>query len=154
MITAKFRSGLLMAILPAMLFLTGCLTARQEAVESRFPQNRVFERDRLTELGPEDSYFFGEWDRGGTQTICLLQLAPGTVLEKRYHAERDLTLLVVSGSAIVRVEETRYFVERSGAVVLPRYTAYSIVPHETDQDFVALMVFSPGYDEDDTFLED
>ncbi|NIM33370.1 MAG: hypothetical protein GTN60_18830, partial [Pseudomonas stutzeri] len=54
-------------------------------------------------------------------------------LSKRFHKEHDLTLLVASGSAIVIVEETRYFVTPGSAVILPRYTAYSILPHRSER---------------------
>lgn len=141
-------------VLSAMLLLAGCLTRRQEALEARFPRNRVFEPGRLAQLDPEKPYFLGEWDRACTQSLCLLRVAPGAMLRKSYHAEHDMTLFVVAGSAILKVEETRYFVEPGSAVLLPRYTAYSVTPHQTQEEFVAVMVFSPGFDEEDTFVEE
>jgi len=37
-------------------------------------------------------------------------------------------------------------------VVLPRMTAYAIIPNRSDRDFVALMVFSPPFDGTDAVL--
>jgi mannose-6-phosphate isomerase-like protein (cupin superfamily) len=124
-----------------------------EARLDRFPHNRVFRAGELQEIG-DAGYVFGEYDRGGEQSLCVLRLAPDTKLAKRYHAKMDMTLFVVEGSAIVEVEETRYFVTPGDAVLLPRYTAYAILPHRTEKPFTALMVFSPPYDKDDVTLED
>ncbi len=143
----------LAALLPA-----GCLTRRQEARLTRQPTNRVFQPGQVEPLRPGETHAFGEFDRGGTQNLCVLRLAPDAALKKRYHKAHDLTLFVVAGSAIVMVEETRYFVEPGAAVVLPRYTAYQVMPHESEEDFVGLLVYSPPLDEkgaaEDTFLED
>lgn len=133
--------------------LGGCLSAREEAKQADFPRNRVFDPEGTPPLPPGKDHFFGEIDRGGTQSVCLLMLAPDAVLKKRYHAGHDLTLIVVSGSAIVQVEETRYFVKPGGAVFLPRMTAYTVMPHESEKAFTALMVFSPAFDQTDTVLE-
>lgn len=131
----------------------GCTTPRMEARLDRFPRNRVFRADELPEIG-EEGYVFGEYDRGGEQSLCLLQLAPDAALAKRFHKGMDLTLVVVEGSAIVQVEETRYFVKPGDAVLLPRYTAYAILPHKTETPFSALMVYSPPYEKADVTLED
>ncbi|MGD2174451.1 MAG: hypothetical protein PVJ27_03525, partial [Candidatus Brocadiaceae bacterium] len=129
-----------------------CLTERQKAKQFRQPTNRLFEPDRLSPLAPDQTHAFGEYDGGGSQNVCVLQLAPDATLTKRYHKEHDLTLLAVAGSAIVIVEETRYFVTPGAAVVLPRYTAYAILPHRTEKEFVALMVYSPPYGGEDTVV--
>jgi mannose-6-phosphate isomerase-like protein (cupin superfamily) len=144
---------LLLSLLAACACAPGCMTPRMEAKLDRFPHNRVFRAGELRDIG-EGGYVFGEYDSGGEQSLCLLQLAPDTKLAKRYHAGRDMTLFVVEGSAIVQVEETRYFVNPGDAVLLPRYTAYAILPHRTEKPFTALMVFSPPYDKADVTLED
>lgn len=139
------------ALLPA-----GCLTARQRAKEAEeFPRNRVFEPGSVSEMPAGKDFLFAEFDRGGTQSVCLLMLAPGAELKKRYHADHDMTMFVVSGEAIVAVEETRYTVKPGSAVLLPRLTAYTVlVSPKTDKGFTALVVFSPPFDEKDTVLED
>jgi mannose-6-phosphate isomerase-like protein (cupin superfamily) len=138
--------------------LSGCLTKRQEAQLADFPRNRVFQPEAAPPLPEGKDHYFAEFDRGGSQSICLLRLAPDAALRKRYHAEHDLTLFVVSGSAIVEVEETRYFVTPGCSVLLPRLTAYAIMPNKSEKDFVAQMAFSPPLDkeaaEKDTFFED
>jgi mannose-6-phosphate isomerase-like protein (cupin superfamily) len=143
----------LLAVLSACAAAAGCMTPRMEAKLDRFPRNRVFRAAELPAIG-EEGYVFGEYDRGGEQSLCLLQLAPDTRLAKRFHAGRDLTLFVVAGSAIVQVEETRYFVNPGDAVLLPRYTAYAVLPHMTEVPFSALLVYSPPYDQTDVTLED
>ena len=133
----------------AALALGGCLTPRQEAQLDVFPRNRTFTAEQVVPLGVERTAFLGEYDNGGGQSICILQLAPDAVLTKRYHTGSDLTLFVVSGRGIVQVEQTRYRVEPGSAVLLPRLTAYAVLPHGSDEEFVALLVYSPpfaGYD--------
>ena len=130
----------------------GCLTERQRSQMLRQPTNRVFEPGEVEPLGPEQTHRFGEFDGGDSQNACLLQLNSEAELSKRFHKEHDLTLLVASGSAIVIVEETRYFVTPGSAVILPCYTAYSILPHRTEGDFVAVMVYSPRYEGEDVVL--
>lgn len=137
------------------LLLSGCLTHRQEALLSQRPQNRVFEPGRsVAALAEGELFSFGEYDRGGAQSVCVLKLAPDAVLTKRYHARHDMTLFVVSGTAIVMVEETRYLVTPGSAVLLPRLTAYAIMPHDTEQELTALLIYSPPFDAEDTILED
>jgi mannose-6-phosphate isomerase-like protein (cupin superfamily) len=139
-------------LLVVCLLACGCLTERQRAQMLRQPTNRVFQPDEVQPLGPDETHLFGEFDAGGSQNTCLLQLDSEAKLTKRFHKEHDLTLLAASGSAIVIVEETRYFVTPGSAVILPRYTAYSILPHRSEDDFVALMVFSPPYEGEDVVL--
>jgi mannose-6-phosphate isomerase-like protein (cupin superfamily) len=133
--------------------MAGCLTARQEAVLSRWPTNRVVDGAAATpELASDQTYSFDLLDRSGTQDLFALRLAPDAVLEKRYHKEHDITLSVASGSAIVIVETMRYVVEAGDAVLLPRYTAYSIKPNNGDGDFVALCIVSPQFEGEDVIM--
>lgn len=141
-------------LLVASLAVGGCMTPRQEAQLDVFPRNRVFHPGDITPLGPDRTFYLGEYDKGDGQGICLLQLAPNSRLEKRYHSTSDLTLVVVRGTGVVAVETTRYRVEPGSAVLLPRLTAYSVVPDAGEQEFDALLVFSPPFDEMDVFVEE
>jgi mannose-6-phosphate isomerase-like protein (cupin superfamily) len=143
-----------LAIVAGAFLLSGCLSAREQAKLAEFPRNRVFQPESIGELPRGKDHGFGEMNRSGAQSLCLLMLAPDAMLKKRYHAEHDLTVFVVSGSAIVQVEETRYSVNPGAAVFLPRMTAYAVMPHESEKGFTAIMVFSPAFDEKDTILED
>jgi mannose-6-phosphate isomerase-like protein (cupin superfamily) len=145
----------LVALALAVLTLAGCMTERQQALADRAPRNRVFSpQSDLAPLGDGATHSFQVFDQGGTQTVCLLQLARGTKLAKRYHEAHDLTLCVLRGHAVVVVEETRYAVQAGSAVVLPRMTAYRIMPHEGAEDFAALAVYAPAFDGTDTVLEE
>jgi len=134
--------------------LGGCLTPRQEAQLDVFPRNRTFNPAEIVPLGADRMAFLGEYDNGGGQSICILQLAPGALLEKRYHAWSDLTLFVVQGRGIVQVETTRYRVEPGSAVLLPHLTAYAVLPDGGDEEFVALLVYSPPFDGFDVVVEE
>ena len=142
---------MLVLTLPA---LGGCLTPRQVARLDVFPRNRVFNPAEITPLGEERTAFLGEYDNGGGQSICILQLAPGATLHKRYHNLSDLTVFVVRGRGVVQVEGTRYRVEPGSAVLLPRLTAYAVLPDEGDEEFFALMVYSPPFAGDDVVVEE
>ena len=152
-IASRARFFLLASALAAVCA-TACVSERHVALERGFPRKRIFRPEELSRLAPDQSYFFAEHDRGGSQSLCVLQLAPGATVKKQYHAEHDLTLSVVSGEAIVWVEKTRYLVGPGSALLLPRLTAYSILPQDDSEEFVALMVFSPGFDEKDVVLEE
>ena len=76
----------------------------------------------------------------------MLGLASDAVLRERYHREHDLTIVCLAGSAIVKIERARTFVEAPACVVVPRLHSYSIVPHGAEADFVALLVYSPPFD--------
>lgn len=142
------------AVVCGMLLLScGCLTPRQEARLDRFPHNRVFLPDSAPKLPEGQAHRFYEFDAGEGQSICLLQLAPDAARQKRYHAYHDMTLFVVAGTAVVQVEGTRYFVTPGSAVLLPRLTAYAILPHRAEEPFQALLVYSPPFDGTDTVLE-
>jgi len=143
------------ALLP---LLTGCLTASQQAVLMAQPQNRLFDPAKA-QLGlpAGQAVSLAEWDRSGAQDIVLLQLAADARLDKRYHKMHDLTLVIVRGTAIVTVEESRYFVGPGAAVFLPRMTAYSVVPQKAEDgtgptEVAALLVFTPPYDPEDVYL--
>ena len=144
--------GVVLAIV--LLTPAGCLTPRQEAQLDVFPRNRTFQADEVVPLGAERTAFLGEYDNGGGQSICILQLAPGATLEKRYHTWSDLTLSVVQGRGIVQVETTRYRVEPGSAVLLPRLTAYAVLPDGGEEEFVALLVYSPPFDGYDVVVEE
>jgi len=137
--------------------LTGCLTERQRAVLWQQPANRVLAPDKIDMTLPVGkSYSLAEWDRNGTQDMMLLLLAPNARLEKRYHKLHDLTLVIMRGTAIVTVEETRYFVGPGSAVFLPRMTAYAVEPQKPKDgsaptEVAALLVFTPPYDPQDAY---
>ncbi len=143
----------LLALAFAMSWTAGCLTERQRALLERRPSNRVSRPEDIN-LPPGEAYSFMQIDRGGSQDLVSLTLAPGARLEKRYHRDHDLTMFIAAGSAIVMVEETRYFVEAGAAIILPRYTAYAVIPHKAESPVKAVLVFSPPYDPDDVHLTD
>ncbi len=132
----------------------GCLTPRQQAELDVFPRNRVFHPGDVAPLGPERSSFLGEYDSGAGQNICILQLASSTRLQKRYHTGSDLTMVVVQGTGVVQVEETRYRVEPGSAVLLPRLTAYAVLPDAGETEFRALLVCSPPFRGLDVVVEE
>jgi mannose-6-phosphate isomerase-like protein (cupin superfamily) len=148
----KLRSVAVLVL--GLLLWPGCLTRRQAALLGRQPTNRVFDPATIDPLSGGETHRFGEFDAGDTQNVCLLQLAPDAKLGRRYHRRHDVTLHIAAGSAIVVVEETRYFVGVGSAVIIPRYTAYEILPHRTAEDLAVLMVFSPPFDGRDSVLED
>ncbi len=152
----RLRLLALLAIvsLPA---LTGCLTERQQAVLWQQPTNRVLDAAKIDMTLPAGkSYSLSEYDRYGTQDMLLLLLAPDAQLEKRYHKKHDLTLVIVRGTAIVTVEETRYFVGPGSAVFLPRMTAYAVMPQKPKDgsaptEVAALIISTPPYNPEDSF---
>jgi quercetin dioxygenase-like cupin family protein len=155
MAAMRTRGWAAFVALAGVLFLTGCLTPRQEALLRRMPRNQVLTPDStLAPLGEGESYVFGEFERTRDHNVCLLRLARDFELTKRFHAEHDLILVCVSGSAIVTVEEARYVATPGTTVVLPNLTAYSVLPNDPGRDFAAAMIFSPPFDGKDTFLED
>jgi len=137
--------------------LTGCLTERQQAVLWQQPANRVLDPAGIDMTLPAGkAYSLSEYDRSGTQDMMLLLLAPNAQLEKRYHKLHDLTLVILRGTAIVTVEETRYFVGPGSAVFLPRMTAYAVTPQKPKDgsapaEVAALLLFTPPYDPEDAF---
>jgi len=140
-------------VLVVQLGLAGCMSARDAAKESRAPTNQVFQPDgKLVGLQAGRASSFAEFTRGGAQSVALLQLSSDAVLSKRCHSNHDMVLFVVSGGGIVAVEDVRYVVKPGSAVVLPRLTAYSIMPADNGGDFVAVMVFTPPFDPDDVKL--
>jgi len=139
-------------ILTASVLLTGCLTRRQRELVFRQPTNRVIGPELVEPLAPGESQASYVYNQSDAQNICMLQLAPGARLARRYHKAHDLTLVVISGSAVVVVEDTRYSVEAGSAVFLPRYTAYAVLPHETEEGFAALAIYSPPWEGKDVVL--
>ena len=100
----------------------------------------------VLELEGDEDYSLKKATRTDAQSILLLRVARDAVLRARYHEEHDLTIVCLVGSAIVEVEEQRSFLEPPAAVVVPRLQAYKILPHKTEADFVALLVYSPPFD--------
>jgi len=133
----------------------GCRTPREKMQESQRPRNTVLE---VSELVPEAGVGDAAGaslrlvERSGAQSLHLLQVGSEAVLEERYHARHDLTLVCLRGSAIVEVEGKRYVVEPTAAVVIPRLYGYKVLPHETEGGFVALAVYSPPYEGEDVVL--
>jgi mannose-6-phosphate isomerase-like protein (cupin superfamily) len=85
----------------------------------------------------------------------VLQVGKNAAVGKRYHANHDLALFAVSGNAIVEVEGERHFLESPGVVVIRRLWSYELIPHRTDENFVALLVYSPPFrGEDIVLMED
>jgi mannose-6-phosphate isomerase-like protein (cupin superfamily) len=140
--------------------LTGCLTERQRALLNEQPANRVIDAAALDmKLPAGKAYSLSEYDRSGTQDMLLLLLAPDARLEKRYHRSEDLTLVIMRGTAIVTVEDTRYFVTPGSAVFLPRMTAYAVEPQKPKDGSVptaiaALLIYTPSYDPEDVYRAD
>jgi mannose-6-phosphate isomerase-like protein (cupin superfamily) len=151
---------LTVGMIVALPLVTGCLTARQRAVQMAQPTNRVFDPATADLTLPAGkAYSLSEWDRSGAQDMMLLLLAPNAKLEKRYHKEHDLTLLIVRGTAIVTVEDTPYFVGPGSAVFLPRLTAYALTPQKAEDgaqptEVAAMLVFTPPYDPEDAYGAD
>jgi mannose-6-phosphate isomerase-like protein (cupin superfamily) len=156
----RFRGLLAVAAVLSLPMLSGCLTARQQAVLWQQPANRVLNPDKIDMTLPAGkAYSLSEYDRCGTQDMMLLLLAPNAKLEKRYHKLHDMTLVMLRGAAIVTVEETRYFVGPGSAVFLPRMTAYSVEPQKpadgsAPSQVAALLVFTPPYDPEDAYRAD
>ncbi len=153
----RARLLLALAVVLSVPALTGCLTERQQAVLWQQPANRVLDPAKIDMTLPAGkAYSLSEYDRSGTQDMMLLLLAPDARLEKRYHKKHDLTLVILRGTAIVTVEETRYFVGPGSAVFLPRMTAYAVTPQKPEDgsaptEVAALLISTPPYDPDDAF---
>lgn len=153
----SFVASMLLISLMLLLVVSGCRTARERAQHRRRPQNTVFEAgEQIPKLQiPEgQNALFTLWNQTDTQSIHILQVGKGAKVAQRYHANHDLTLLCLSGSAIVEVEGERHFVESPSTVVIRRLWSYQIIPHRTDEDFTALLVYSPPFQGKDTMLMD
>jgi len=134
---------------------SGCLSARERALQGRQPQNEAFApADLLAKMEETEHGGLAEVAHASRQQVCLLKLSPTGELSRRYHRNMDMTLVVVSGKAIVQVEEVRHFVEPGMVVVLPRMTAYAVKSHLTDEPFAAVLVWSPRYDPEDVRMVD
>ncbi len=139
----------------AILAAAGCASPRERMQATRRPRNTLLEPAKLAQevplTDPKGASFL-LWDRSQTQSLHLLQLGRDAVLDERYHERHDLTLLCVSGSAIVEVEKERHFVRPPAAVLVPRLYAYKIIPNDPENEFVALAVYSPPFDGKDCRL--
>ena len=147
------KAAALLLIAAVFLCLAGCASQREMMQERRRPRNRILDvAQALQQMGlsAEQDYSFTLWERCDGQSIHLLQLAKDAVLGARYHKDHDLTLLCVGGSAIVEIEGERQFARPLTAVVVPRLCAYKIIPHESESPFVALLIYSPPWDPDET----
>lgn len=144
MIAKSIRSCTIGLAIVSMLPLLGCLTNRQVAKLTRRPRNVVFKPTDAVPLTEGETHAFYEYDRGGSQSLFVLQLAADARLKKRYHEAHDLVLTVVRGSAIVQVEDTRYTADVGAAVVLPRYTAYSVLP-TGGEELLAVLTYTPAF---------
>jgi len=143
------------ALTVSVLLTLGCVSRRERVVMSRAPRNQAFTSDSvMLPLEEGEAYAFAEFERTRTHNLCLLRLARDASLSKRFHADHDMILLCSAGKAIVIVEDTRYAVAPGSVVVIPSLTAYSVLPNDPQNDFAAVMIFSPPFDGRDTFLED
>ena len=109
--------------------------------------SEVLSKVRLAE---GEDVWFAELQRSDTQSVTVLLLARDAVLETRYHEGHDLTILCAQGNAIVEVEGVRHAVRPPAFVFVPRLHAYKILPHRTETDFVAILVYSPPFDGEDS----
>jgi mannose-6-phosphate isomerase-like protein (cupin superfamily) len=151
MIGNRLRLGEIVLAALLLLPFAGCMTKRQEARIMRRPRNVVFEPTDAAPLGEGDTFRFYEYDRSGEQNFCVLQLAADARLKKRYHKNHDVVLSIMAGSAIVEVEEARYTLSAGSAAMLPRYTAYSLLP-TGGEDLLAVLVYTPPFDGRDVEL--
>ena len=136
----------------ALVGLAGCQTARERALAVSPSRNQIFRPvAELPDLALEEgeTKAFLEWERNDTQSVHVLLLASNAMREEGYHEEHNLTLVCIGGSAVVEIERERHLLQATDAVVIPRYYAYSIIPHEGDEDFAALLVYSPPWREGD-----
>jgi len=151
----KLLTGAITCGLAGFLLVSGCANPRQRAIEQIRPRNLYLDATAklpALRLGPEERASMRLWEAGDGQSLHLLQISPDWKLAKRYHRMSDLTLLCLSGRAIVVVEGDRYVLRPPAALFIPRLLSYEIIPDETDTEFAAVAVFSPPYDEEDVFL--
>ncbi len=146
------RTALLAVLATLLLSTTGCLSPREQALVNRMPRNQVYQPD--SDVLPLDgqAYVFAEFDRTRSQNSCLMRLARDARLQPRWHPKNDLVLTCVGGRGIILVEETRYPAVPGTTVVVPRMTAYGVIPNDPGADFSAVLIFSPPFDGGDTFL--
>ncbi len=149
----RFRLAVLAAA-TAVLCVAGCVSPRDVAAEQGYPKKRLLRPADVPPLSPGESHYFAEIDRAGGQSLCVLRLAPAAIVKKQYHKRQDLTLTIIRGSVIVEVEETRYLVGPAESVLLPKLTAYSILPRDGSPEVLATMVFSPNFDSADMVVEE
>ncbi len=136
---------------------SGCRSRREVVLEKTETANMTFEPTRMPEdlqLGKEDMASFVLWDVSRYQSRHVLQLAPDAALKARYHRNYDMTLFGVSGIAVVSVEGRRHIMEQGTAIFIPRMHEYSITPHESPGNVIAVMVYSPPFDGSDALILD
>ncbi len=147
----------LLAIVCSLLSLTGCLSSRERMQMLRKPQNNVFQAKqniKKLDLVKDQPAAFALWNKTRHQSIHVLQLRPDAKLTKRFHESHDLVLQCLEGSAIITLEGERHFVEAPATVVIPRYLSYEITPHKTSDNFTAMAVYSPVFENQDCTLMD
>lgn len=135
--------------------LPGCRTAREKMQRARAPQNNLFvASEQLPDLQLQEGQpaALALWNKTETQSVHLLRVSKDFTLGKRYHAKHDLTMQCMAGNAIIELEGERHFVESPATVVVPRLWSYKIIPHRTDEDFVAILVASPHFDGEDVVI--
>ncbi len=147
----RFRLSMLAAAV-AVLCVGGCVSPRDVAAEWGHPKKRVCRDAVVPPLAPGESHYFAEIDSAGGQSLCVLRLAPAAIVKKQYHKRQDLTLTIIQGHVIVQVEKTRYLVGPAESVLLPRLTAYAILPRDGSAEVLATMVFSPSFSAADTVV--
>ncbi len=137
------------------IFLPGCRTRREIVLEDTRISNMVFDHTRMPEamrLGEEEPASFVLWSKDNYQSRHVLQIAPYAALQPRFHRRHDVTLLIVSGQAIVEVEGERNYVRPGMTVTVPRMHKFAIIPHESPGDLIAVLVYSPPFDGGDVLV--
>ncbi len=155
----KTESSALYALVSITVFLAfftpGCRTRREIVLEQTDMTNMSFEYARMSEglrLDEDEEASFVLWNKTAHQSHHVLQLAAGAALKERYHRRHDMTLLGVSGRAIVSVEGKRHILDPGTAVFVPRMHTYAVIPHENPGNLVAFMVYSPPFDGRETLV--
>jgi len=150
---SPFISGA--AALALLIALLGCQSTRERVLEREEPRNLVFQTQKMLpqiQLRETEKGSMALFEQSQDQSVHILQVARNATLLPRYHVRQDLTLVCVSGSAIVEIEGTRYALNPSSVAFVPRLHSYTILPHGPGGDFVAIVVFSPPYRAEDVVL--
>ena len=137
------------------LCLPSCMTEREKMQEIRQVGSVVLDASEdvlKLQLSTGSDSALAQWNRSDTQGVCVLRLAAGAILEKRYHKLHDLTVFCASGNAVVEIEGQRYIIEPRDCVFIPRLQAYRILTSQGEDDFVAWLVYSPPFDGQDSEL--
>jgi mannose-6-phosphate isomerase-like protein (cupin superfamily) len=151
--TEAFKSAFLLTTISVGLVLcTGCRTAKEKAMETVYESNTYLDSEALpphAELPAGQEALLLTWNTTAGQSQHLLQLASGATLKTRSHRNHDLTLTCVAGSGIIEIEGTRYRLEASRSVVIPRFHSYKIIVDNNSLPFRAILVYSPPFTGED-----